>query len=229
MRGGVLFFVGAVVVLGSCVVFARPAVSQEYLQAVEASPDLHRGARYFDACAGCHGSKGGGEVDGRVPRIGGQHFRVIVRELVAFRHGGRWNMLMEYFAARHELADAQAIADVSAYVSQLDDPTPPGLGTGEWLGRGASLYFQHCESCHGSSGQGNPEHGVPRIGGQHYEYLRRQIFGAIDGRRPEFPPDHVRLLARLDHDGIAGIADYLSRVAPTHLDTRAIPARSSAP
>jgi hypothetical protein len=39
---------------------------------------------------------------------------------------------------------------------------------------------------------------VPKIGGQHYEYLRRQIYDAVDGRRPGLPASHVRLLARLD-------------------------------
>jgi cytochrome c553 len=224
MRGRPLSFLGAVVLMSSSVISAMPAQAQEYLQAVEAAPDLDRGAQYFVTCASCHGTQGGGRVDGRVPRIGGQHFRVIVKQLVAFRHGGRWDMTMEYSADRHQLADAQAIADVAGYVSQLDDPMPPGVGTGEWLRQGTSLYFQHCEGCHGSSGQGNPDQAVPKIGGQHYEYLRRQIYGAIDGRRPAFPPDHVRLLARLDHDGIAGIADYLSRITPRHAQSPVIPA-----
>jgi cytochrome c553 len=65
---------------------------------------------------------------------------------------------------------------------------------------------------------------LPRIGGQHYEYLRRQMYGAVAGRRPEFPPSHVRLQARLEHDDIAGVADYLSRIAPRYAEPVAIPA-----
>jgi cytochrome c553 len=224
MRQSTHFLLGAVALISSWVAFAMSSGSQEYLEAVKASPDLDRGAQYFTTCAGCHGPKGGGRVDGKVPRIGGQHFRVVVRQLVAFRHGGRWDILMENFADRHRLADAQAIADVSGYVSQLDDPMPPGIGTGEWVGQGARIYFRRCESCHGSSGQGDPDRVVPRIGGQHYEYLRRQIYDAVDGRRPGFPADHVRLLAQLDHDGIAGVADYLSRIAPRYAEPLVIPA-----
>jgi cytochrome c553 len=224
MHPSTRFILGAIMLAPSCMVFAMPSGSQEYLEAVNAKPDLDRGAHYFTTCANCHGSKGGGSVDGKVPRIGGQHFRVVVRQLVAFRHGQRWDILMENFADRHRLPDAQSIADVAEYVSQLDDPSPPGVGSGELVAQGSRIYFRRCESCHGASGQGDPDHSVPRIAGQHYEYLRRQIYDAVDGRRPGFPPSHVRLLAQLDHDAIAGVADYLSRIAPRYAEPTIIPA-----
>jgi cytochrome c553 len=129
---------------------------------------------------------------------------------------------MESFADRHRLADPQAIADVAAYVSQLFDAAPSGVGSGDLLAHGASVYFRLCESCHGSSGQGDSAHLVPKIGGQHYEYLRRQIYDAVDGRRPGFPASHVRLLARLDHDDIVGVADYLSRMGTRYAGPQAV-------
>lgn len=224
MRLRSFVILGAAVLAPSLIAFAMPSTSQEYLQAVNATPDPDRGAHYFTMCANCHGVRGGGSVDGKVPRIGGQYFRVIVRQLVAFRHGQRWDMLMENFADRHRIPDAQAIADVAGYVSQLDVPTPAGLGSGELVAHGASVYFRQCESCHGVSGQGDPDRVIPRISGQHYEYLRRQMYDAVDGRRPGFPPSHVRLLARLDHDDIAGVADYLSRIAPRYAEPLVIPA-----
>ncbi len=205
---------------------AMPTAYQEYMQTLQSTPDVDRGAHYFTTCANCHGPKGGGKIDGKVPRIGGQYFRVIARQLVAFRHGQRWDILMESFADQHRLPDAQAIADVSAYIAQLYDPSPAGVGSGELAPHGASVYFRLCESCHGSSGQGDSEHAVPKIAGQHYEYLRRQIYDAVDGRRPGFPASHVRLLARLDHDDIAGVADYLSRIAPRYAEPLVIPANS---
>lgn len=187
---------------------------QQFLEATRATPDLERGARYFDTCAACHGPLGGGTANGEFPRIAGQYFPVLVRQLVAFRNGLRWDYRMENFADKHRLPDTQAIADVAAYVSQLEEVAPPGIGSGEWTTRGAGVYFRMCESCHGPSGVGDPTHTVPRLAGQHYEYLRRQIYDAVDGRRPGFPAFHVRLLARLDHDEIAGVADYLSRIVP---------------
>ena len=228
MRPGTLVIVAALVLVPSFLAFAMSSTSQEYLEAVSARPNLDRGASYFTSCASCHGVRGGGSTDGKVPRIGGQYFRVIVRQLVAYRHGRRWDMLMESFADQHRIPDAQAIADVAAYVSQLEEPAPPGLGSGELVAHGASVYFRRCQSCHGSSGQGDPDRVIPRIGGQHYEYLRRQMYDAVDGRRPGFPPSHVRLLARLEHDDIAGVADYLSRIAPRYAEQPfAIPAAAA--
>ena len=194
--------------------FPMPTKHQEFLEALRARPNVDRGAQYFTTCAACHGPTGSGTPDGNFPRIGGQYYSVLVRQLVDFRHGDRWDFLMENFASRHRLGDTQAIADVAAYASQLQSTTPAGVGPGDLIGHGASVYFRLCEPCHGSSGQGDGRRAVPRIGGQHYEYLRRQIHNAVDGRNPGFPPEHVRLLARLDHDDIVGVADFLSRIPP---------------
>ena len=223
MRLRSFVILAAVVLAPSFVAFAMPSTLHEYLEAVNAVPDLDRGAHYFTICANCHGARGGGSINGKDPRIGGQYFRVIVRQLVAYRHGQRWDMLMENFADRHRIPDAQAIADVAAYINRLEDPTPPGTGSGDWVAYGASIYFRRCEACHGTSGQGDPDRVIPRIGGQHYEYLRRQMYDAVDGRRPGFPPTHVRLLARLEHDDIAGVADYLSRIATRYAEPLVLP------
>ena len=200
--------------LPATVVFAMPAAEQEYQQVMHVRPDSDRGAQYFLTCAGCHGPKGGGAANGEFPRIAGQYFPVLARQLVAYRHGLRWDFRMENFADGHHLQDAQAIADVAAYISQLEDSAPAGIGTGEFMSHGANVYFRLCESCHGASGQGDPEHLVPRIGGQHYEYLRRQIHDAVEGRRPGFPAFHVKLFARLEYADIDGVADYLARITP---------------
>lgn len=39
-----------------------------------------------------------------------------------------------------------------------------------------------------------------------------ELYDAVDGRRPDFSAPHIRLLARLDRDDIAGVADYISRL-----------------
>jgi len=223
MRPHVLLVSSALLLLSTAAV-SVPTAYQEFLDTIRAKPNLDRGAQYFATCSGCHGAQGEGKANGQVPRIAGQHFRVVARQLVSFRHGERWDMFMENFADKHRLPDAQAIADVAAYVSSLETTLGAGTGSGELVTHGASVYFRLCESCHGPSGQGDPNYTVPRIGGQHYEYLMRQIHDAVDGRRPGFPASHVRLLARLDHDDIVGVADYLSRIAIKPADPRALPA-----
>jgi cytochrome c553 len=209
--------VRAVLAIGLLSVAATTAqavstVQEELAEVKRSTPDLDRGAELFETCAACHGSDGGGTSDGQVPRIGAQHLSVLWKQLVDYRHDRRWDLRMEHFADRHHLGDSQAIADVAAYIHQLEPRGQPGEGSGQLLEKGSGLYAQLCRSCHGAAAEGDAAHAVPRIAAQHYEYLRRQFYDAVDGRRPNFSPAHIRLLARLDHEDIEAVADYLSRL-----------------
>jgi cytochrome c553 len=203
---------------------AAVSTAQQELAAVaHSTPNLDQGAQVFRTCAMCHGSDGGGTRDGQVPRIAGQHASVLRQQLIDYRYDRRWDPRMESIAGRHDLPSAQAIADVTAYVSRLDREPPIGTGDGSLVQQGASSYAQDCRACHGAAAQGDGARAIPRLAGQHYEYLRRQIYDAVDGRRPNFSSAHIRLLAKLDHDDIQALADYLSRlgnggaqVAPGH-------------
>jgi len=202
--------------------YALSASRQELLDALHSTPSLDRGAQLFRPCTACHGPSGAGTIDGGVPRIAGQHASVVAKQLVDYRHDRRWDIRMEHFADGHHLADAQAIADITAFINQLEINSAPGVGTGEFVEHGAGVYAQRCQSCHGPSGEGDAKKLIPQIAGQHYEYLARQIYDAVDGRRPNFSVAHVRLLARLQRDDIVGLADFLSRMP---LDARAAGAR----
>ncbi len=185
--------------------------SQELKQALRERPNVEHGAELFRNCAVCHGPQGGGTQDGGVPRIAGQHISVLVKQLVDYRYNRRWDIRMEHFADRHHLAGPQDLADVTAYIHQLQPTAPPGVGDGELVSHGAGVYARLCQSCHGEFAQGDASQAVPRISGQHYEYVMRQIYDAADGRRPNFSPSHVRLFRRLERRDIVGVSDYLSR------------------
>lgn len=197
--------------------FSRPSAlsyplrCEEYADAVRSKPNLDRGAALFETCATRHGAAGGGTTDGSIPRIAGQHFRVIVKQLVDYRHDKRWDPRMERYADKHLLTNAQAIADVAGYAASLDRRAPRGTGYGAYLEKGRQIYAAQCRSCHGAAGEGDEKTLVPRIAGQHYEYVLRQFYDAVDGRRPNFSRAHVRLLAKLDRNELVGLADALSR------------------
>src|SRR5437764_777888 len=53
---------------------------------------------------------------------------------------------------------------------------------------------------------------IARLAGQHYEYVGRQTYDAVEGRRPNMSDADVRMFARLDRDDIVGLADFLSRL-----------------
>lgn len=185
---------------------------QELVDAAHSKASADRGAKLYQPCIRCHGADGRGLSNGIVPRIGGQHAGVVEKELVDYRHNHRWDPRMEALSNKHHLNDAQAIADVAAYISQLEPGEPSGHGSGDSLVHGAESYASACARCHGGAAEGDAAHAIPELAGQHYEYLRRQIYDAVDGRRPNFSHAHVRLLARLDHEDIEAICDYLSRL-----------------
>ncbi len=188
------------------------SAQQEYQQAVHSRPDLAHGEELFRDCAGCHGTQGGGdEESGDVPRIAGQHFTVLVRQLVDYRHETRWDIRMEHYAGRLLLSDPQSIADVAGYASQLARVGPREVGDGTQVERGKKVYAARCASCHGAQGEGDGAKVIPRLAGQHYDYLLRQMYDAVDGRRPNFSSAHIRLLAKLDRDDLVGVADFLAR------------------
>jgi cytochrome c553 len=191
---------------------ASSIAQDEFQLVLLATPNLEHGAALYDTCAACHGPTGAGAHDGSVPAIGGQHFKVIARQLVDFRHGKRWDERMAHFANTHHLRDAQEIADVAAYANALSPAHDPDIGPGESLPQGAQVYANVCASCHGRNAEGDSVHAIPRLAGQHYEYLLKQMHDVVERRRPDYSPDHLVLFGRLQQAEFSGVADYLARM-----------------
>jgi cytochrome c553 len=60
----------------------------------------------------------------------------------------------------------------------------------------------------------------PRLAGQRYEYLRRQLDETAAGLRPGMDDEHVKLIGALSVDERMGVVDYLSRLSPNLASTR---------
>jgi cytochrome c553 len=200
----------------------RVARDREFHEAARLEPDLVSGAKLYQTCAACHGEDGRGTEDGEIPAIAGQHGSVLLKQLTDFRHDQRWDERMRNFTDRHHLAGAQDLADVAAYVANLRrfPATAKGIGDGTALGVGASTYFRNCERCHGPLGLGNLLQRRPRLAGQHYGYLVRQLQETAAGLRPGMDRAHVDMLKSLSAEELRGVADYLSRISPDLNSTR---------
>ncbi len=122
---------------------------------------------------------------------------------------------MEHFASLNTLVSTQDIADVAAYVSSLKPARTSTVGDGMYRAHGAKVYASRCASCHGQAAQGNDRQRYPRLAGQQYEYLLRQLHDAVEGRRPNFSREHVRLLEGFQKAELVGLSDYLSRLGAT--------------
>ncbi len=189
------------------------SVSQQELQAaMRAKPDIIQGEQLFLACAACHGSDGGGSRDGNVPTIAGQHYSVLVKQLVDFRHGKRWDIRMERYTSGHVLKDANDIAAVASFISLLPQQRNPYAGELQDLDNKSQLYAKNCAVCHGTAAEGSSKQRIPRLAGQNDQYLVRQMRYAVEGRRPNLSPEHMALLTRFGFVDLEAIARYLSRL-----------------
>jgi cytochrome c553 len=193
------------------IVTAASPAHAEYQAALRATPDLEHGAELFTQCVACHGGEGQGLPDGSTPRIAGQHFHVIVKQLVDFRYGKRWDFRMEQRANRH-LGAFQDIADVASYVSQLPRKSDASASSSDTLAQGATIYSANCVSCHGKQGEGDDDEAVPMLAGQHPAYLLRQMYDAVDGRRPALAQLHSQRIKPLDFEQLHAVADFLSQL-----------------
>jgi cytochrome c553 len=210
MKNSFVQIVCLLMLIPAAVDAASPARS-ELQAALRATPDVEHGAVLFAQCAACHGVEGQGLPDGSTPRIAGQHFRVLVKQLVDFRYGKRWDFRMEQRANTH-LGAFQDIADVSSYLSGLPRRNKVGDIKGEILAQGANLYGVNCASCHGARGEGDGAEAVPMLAGQHPGYLLRQMYDSVDGRRPSLAQLHAKRIKPLDFEQLRAIADFLARI-----------------
>lgn len=201
---------------------SRTARDREFREGAWLEPDLTHGAELYETCAACHGQDGRGTPDGEIPAIAGQHGSVLLKQLTDFRHEQRWNERMRNFTDRHHLTGAQDLTDVAAFVANLPrfPPSAKGIGDGRGLGEGASVYFRSCERCHGPLGQGNLLLRRPRLAGQHYAYLLRQLQETAENQRPGMDRAHVALIKEMSPEQRQGVADYLSRVSPDLSSTK---------
>jgi cytochrome c553 len=201
--------VGLLVLLPCAANAASPARS-ELQAALRATPDTEHGAALFAQCVACHGPDGQGLPDGSTPRIAGQHFHVLVKQLVDFRYGKRWDFRMQQRASTH-LGAFQDIADLASYLSQLPRKSNTDEVDGRNVADGANLYQANCASCHGVRGEGDDADGVPMLTGQHPAYLLRQIYDAVDARRPTLAQLHSKNIKPLNFEELRDIALFLSR------------------
>lgn len=182
--------------------------------AMDLEGDERSGVEIYRLCADCHLGEGWGTPDGSYPVIAGQHPNVLIKQLTDIREGNRDNPAMYPFAQEEEIGGVQAVADVTAYIASLPLNPEPGVGPGRDLDRGKALYADLCASCHGSEGEGSNENFVPRIQGQHFAYLERQLRWIREGRRRNSNPAMTAIVNQMSEADLAVVSDFVSRIGP---------------
>ncbi len=189
-------------------------MTAEMLTALKSKGDALRGQISFDVCVGCHRRGAVGRPSGAYPRLAGQHATVLIKQMTDIRAGRRSNPKMDPFVDGHVITP-QEIADIAVYLQGLQAPVENGVGPGTSLDQGKGLYQKECASCHGDKGQGDSAKFYPRVAGQHYKYLLREIHMIWSGDRRNSNPDMVKTIKPYKDLEMEAVADYMSRLPQT--------------
>jgi cytochrome c553 len=166
----------------------------------------------FAKCQGCHGKDGNSTLPD-VPRLNGQDARYLARRIRSFADPTRqsFHAIHSMWGVNSGLSDA-AVAALSDYFSrQLPTPSAPA---GTLAEQGRKLYAEgdgfkmpSCQGCHGRNGEGGGA--VPRLAGQHSQYLRLQLQSfSLRTRVSETMNPHTRTL---DESQIVALLAFLAK------------------
>ncbi len=184
-----------------------------FAQAHRLPANIDNGGRLFSYCIECHGPRAWGSADKLVPQTAGQHAGVIIKQLQDINAGNRAAKRMIPYARPDLLGGSQGAADVAAYLSGLPMTPTPMTGRGDQLAYGGAMYRTYCARfCHGRNGEGDARTKKPRIQGQHYNYLLRQLKHIRDGIRRNANQAMVRRLQGMEDAQLEALADFVSRM-----------------
>lgn len=180
---------------------------------VQAAGDATAGQQKSAPCQACHSTDGNSPV-GMYPKIAGQHAGYMTTQLKALRDGQRKDPVMSPMAAN--LSD-QDIEDLAAfYASQT---IKLGSVPEDVVAAGAQVYragnvktgVPACMACHGPQGLGNDPAGWPALGGQHPEYITKQLGLYASGERSTDINNIMRdIAARMSKTEIDAVSQYVS-------------------
>ena len=191
------------------------AADGEHIAALKFPGDAKAGKEGYYFCVECHLARGGGRIDGKVPQLAGQLRTVLIKQISDIRTGRRDNASMHPSAK--DLADAQEVADVAAYIETLCIPGTHGTYEApdavKRMAAGVTLYEKDCVVCHGANGAGDKDKFYPMVAGQHYKYLLRQLTEIRDGKRRNAHPEMIKVVAPYSNDQLVELAAYQASLA----------------
>jgi cytochrome c553 len=165
--------------------------------------------RFAALCAACHGANGCIETS-VTPLLAGQPSLYVITQLFLFREGRRSNEAMTAVAKTLTDADLQGFSDFIGTLPPVPLPPPATPPDPIRMARGHALAEQHkCLFCHGA-GLGGGEQ-VPRIGGQHEDYLQASLRGFHAGSRPGYTQAMTAAVSQVPPEDLDTLAYYAAR------------------
>ena len=142
-----------------------------------AAGDAVSGQGKVAVCSGCHGADGNSMIPS-FPKLAGQGEVYLVNQLKDVRDDARnVPQMMGILTGRTD----QDLADMAAFYSTQE--VTVGATNPDLLDLGRQIYragiaekgVAACTACHSPTGAGNAQAGFPALGGQHSDYLIKQL------------------------------------------------------
>lgn len=176
---------------------AKPPAAASYAQ------------RFAGQCAACHGANGRAEAP-LTPVLAGQPSLYAATQLFLFREGRRSNEAMTAVAKTLTDDDLRGFSDFIGTLPPVPAPAPATPPDPTRMAKGRALAEQHkCVFCHGADLGGGQQ--VPRIAGQHEDYLRASLRGFQSGSRPGYTQAMTAAVSQVPVEDLDILAYYAAR------------------
>lgn len=179
--------------------------------AVVLPPGATYAQRFAALCAACHGANGRLETP-LTPVLAGQPSLYVITQLFLFREGRRGNEAMTAVAKTMTDDDLRGYSDLIGTLPPVPAPPPATPPDPARMARGQALAEQYkCLVCHGAGLAGGEQ--VPRIGGQHEEYLQASLSGFHSGSRPGYTQAMTEAVSQIPPEDLDTLAYFAARFA----------------
>ena len=179
----------------------------------QAAGDAKAGQTKSAMCGACHGADGNSAAP-NFPKLAGQGERYLLKQMNDIKSGNR--NVLEMTGLLTNMSE-QDMADIAAYFASqnmgVGAADPALVKAGEALYRGGKLAegMPACTGCHSPNGAGNDAAGFPQLGGQHAQYVAKQLTDFREGNRTNDGDSMMMrsVAAKLSNKDIQAISSYI--------------------
>ena len=162
-------------------------------------------------CFVCHGAEG--ESSSEVfPRLAGQHWQYIAKQLENFKSGKRKSTAMADMVAKltpdEMVALGQFFEKQKVEAEAAKDQDLAGMGKYIYLHGNKYTGLAACASCHGPEAKGTAS--LPRLAGQHAAYIETQLKQFHQRERTNDNAVMHAVVSKMTPLEMAAVAEYLS-------------------